>query len=174
MFLRKASRRQELSLQESRREKDRDDLLKKQLVALETVSARHSAHITIMWQAPSLGLAAEAFLLTIALAPGTSTLSRIAVSVLGITVAALASQFMAKHRHASQRDGQMLADLVEDLGMVDAFRRADRVKATWLSRRSSYLSWRIGLGIFIIVNITVLILAIVYPEAFGSPSALPR
>jgi hypothetical protein len=81
---------------------------------------------------------------------------------------------MAKHRHASQRDGQMLADLVEDLGMVDAFRRADRVKTTWLSRRSSYLSWRIGLGIFIIVNITVLILAIVYPEAFGAPSALPR
>lgn len=136
-------------------------------MALEEVSSRHSAHITIMWQAPSLGLAAEAFLLTIALAPGTSTLSRIAVSVLGITVAALASQFMAKHRYASQRDGQVLVSLIEALGMTEIFRSADKVKTTWLSRRSSYLSWRIGLIIFIIANATIIAITFTYPKALG-------
>ena len=174
MILRGALRRRETLHREFRRHRDRDDLAKKQLVALEAVSVRHSAHITIMWQAPSLGLAAEAFLLTIALAPSSSTFARVAVSVLGITVAVLASQFMAKHRHASQRDGQVLVDLVKDLGMTEMFRGAEKVKASWLGRRSSYLSWRIGLGICIIANATVLVLAVGYPEVFGGTSASPR
>ncbi len=126
-----------------------------------------------MWQAPSLGLAAEAFLLTIALAPGSSIASRIVVSILGIAVPALASQFMAKHRHASQRDGRVLEELVKKLGMTEIFAPADEVKSTWLSRRSSYVAWRMGLGVFLIMNSAILILAIAYPEVFVGPPAHP-
>ncbi|WP_250031296.1 hypothetical protein [Paractinoplanes maris] len=51
MFLRRRSTPPELPNATTFR-RDQDDLLRKQLVALEAVSARHSAHITIMWQAP--------------------------------------------------------------------------------------------------------------------------
>ena len=156
------------------RRQAKGDILKKRLVALEAVSARHSAHITIMWQAPSLAVAAEAFLLTIALSAQSSTTSRIAVSVLGITIATLASHFMAKHRLASVRDGQILSDLIKKLDMADVFDVADRVKSTWLSRRSSYLTWRVGLVFFIIVNAAVLVVSIVHPEAFAAPPTCPR
>jgi hypothetical protein len=60
--------------------------LKAQLVALEAVSARHSAHVTIMWQAPGPALAAEAFLLTIAPAPDSSVAARIVASIVGLLV----------------------------------------------------------------------------------------
>jgi hypothetical protein len=172
MFRRGSSRRQKQNPPESMG-LDPGDLLDKQLVALEAVSARHSAHITIMWQAPSLGLAAEAVLLTIALAPASSTTSRIIVSVLGVGVAALVSQFMAKHRHASLRDGLVLEELVKRLGLEDLFGVADGVKATWLVRRSSYRAWRIGLGIFLILNLGILVTSMVYPDALAGSTTCP-
>jgi hypothetical protein len=173
MFLRRSRRRQEVPACEGSQQGE-DVLLRKQLLAFEAVSARHSAHITIMWQAPSLGVAAESFLLTIALSPGSPTATRIGVSVLGMMVALLASQLMAKHRYASQRDGQILESLVRRLDMAEVFNAAANVKSTWLSRRSSYLSWRIGLGIFLVFNIAILVLSIVRPEVFGVPAVSPR
>ena len=56
--------------------------------------------------------------------------------------------------------------------MTEIFRGADKVKASWLGRRSSYLSWRIGLAIFVMANATVLVLAVACPEIFaGAPTA---
>ena len=144
---------------------------KAQLVALEAISARHSAHVTIMWQAPGLALAAEAFLLTIALAPDSSVAARITASIVGVLVALLASQFMATHRHASQRDGRILQELVDRLDLADVMKTADEVKAPWLSRRSSYFSWRIGLGILMVANLGILIVSIVHPGILTGPSA---
>jgi hypothetical protein len=172
MFRRKPSRRQEIQRPQSMSFAS-DDLLHKRLVALEAVSARHSAHITIMWQAPSLGLAAEALLLTIALAPGSSTTSRVVVSVLGVAVAALVSQFMAKHRHASLRDGLILQELVKKLDLDELFSVADGVKSTWLVSRSSYRSWRIGLGVFLLLNVGILVTSIAYPEALAGSAVCP-
>jgi hypothetical protein len=169
MFRWSASRQQDAQLLESARQ-HREDSVRKQLLLLEAVSARHSAHVTIMWQAPSLGVAAQAFLLTIALAPGASTFSRIVVAGLGIVIVVLVSQFMAKHRHASQRDGRVLAELAERLELSDILEVADEVKSPWLSRRSSYVLWRIGLTVFLLINISILVLAIVYPEIFAVPS----
>ncbi|MFI6072011.1 hypothetical protein ACIA5C_10525 [Actinoplanes sp. NPDC051343] len=62
-------------------------------------------------------MAAEAFLLTIALAPDSSVAARIMAWIVGLLVALLASQFMATHRHASQRDGRILQELVDRLGL---------------------------------------------------------
>jgi hypothetical protein len=75
---------------------------------------------------------------------------------------------MAKHRYASQRDGKVLEKLVDSLDMNDIFSVANEVKTTWLSRRSSYVSWRIGLTIFLVVNMAIFILAIVHPDVFGT------
>jgi hypothetical protein len=145
-----------------------DDRLRVRLVALEAISARHSAHITVMWQAPSLGLAAEAFLLTVALAPTSSTAARVIVSVLGMAVALLAGQFMATHRYVSRQDGAVLADLIDRLDLTEEFRRsAGRVPSTWSSRRSSYRAWRAGLAVFVIANAVILAVSLLDPGVFG-------
>lgn len=140
-------------------------------VALEAVSARHSAHVTIMWQAPGLALAAEALLLTVALGHDSSVTARVVVSLVGVVVAALASQFMATHRHASQRDGRILQELVQRLELVDVMRTADEVKSLWLSRRSSYFSWRIGLGVLLVANLAILAVSIAQPSLLAGPAA---
>lgn len=133
--------------------------------------ARHSAHVTIMWQAPGLALAAEAFLLTIALAPTSSKASRIIVAGVGVVVAALVSQFMATHRYVSRRDGRMMEELISRLDLVDVVKSADEIKATWLGGRSSYLSWRIGLVILLVANMAILVFAIFYPNILTGVSA---
>ncbi|WP_250031297.1 hypothetical protein [Paractinoplanes maris] len=93
--------------------------------------------------------------------------------MVGISVAALISQFMAKHRLASVRDGYVLEDLIRRLNLTDVFRAATQAKTTWLSRRSSYLSWRMGLALFLLVNTAILILSIVKPAVFAGPPATP-
>jgi len=85
--------------------------------------------------------------------------------------ALLASQFMATHRNASLRDGRILQELVLRLGLVDVMKTADEVKAPWLSRRSSYFAWRIGLGILMVANLGILTVSILHPSIFTGPSA---
>lgn len=48
-------------------ENDRDRELSRDLAVYQRLSERYQAHVTIMWQAPALGLAAEAFLMTVSL-----------------------------------------------------------------------------------------------------------
>jgi hypothetical protein len=47
--------------------KDRDHNPNRSLAVYQRLSDRYQSHVTIMWQAPALGLAAEAFLLTVSL-----------------------------------------------------------------------------------------------------------
>jgi hypothetical protein len=54
-------------------EDDQDRNLSRDLAVYQRVSDRYQSHVTIMWQAPALGLAAEAFLMTVSLS---SALSR--------------------------------------------------------------------------------------------------
>lgn len=85
-------------METSRVENDRDRELSRDLAVYQCLSERYQAHVTIMWQAPALGLAAEAFLMTVSLNSALSQNARIIASLLGALVALMSMQLMARHR----------------------------------------------------------------------------
>ena len=65
----------------------------------EAAEARRSASNQMMWQVPALSLAAQSFLLTVALEQGTSLTGRIVAAVVGAVAALATAQLMLKHRY---------------------------------------------------------------------------
>jgi hypothetical protein len=105
--------------------KDRDDNRNRSLAVYQRLSDRYQSHVTIMWQAPALGLAAEAFLLTVSLGNGSSRAARIIAAILGTLVALMSMQLMAKHRFLSRRDDEALHVLEKRLGIASPWEGVD-------------------------------------------------
>jgi hypothetical protein len=82
-------------------ENDRGRELSQDLAVYQRLSDRYQSHVTIMWQAPALGLAAEAFLMNVSLNSALSRNARIIAALLGACVALMSMQLMAKHRSIS-------------------------------------------------------------------------
>ncbi|HEX5990859.1 MAG TPA: hypothetical protein VFY75_11685 [Solirubrobacterales bacterium] len=76
-----------------------------------TIAARRTAFDTLMWQVPTLGLAAQAFLLTIAYGPTSSQVARCVSGALAAVVAAVAIQTMLKHRANEKTDNLILKEM---------------------------------------------------------------
>jgi hypothetical protein len=76
-----------------------------------TIAARRTAFDTLMWQVPTLGLAAQAFLLTIAYGPTSSQVARCVSGGLAAVVAAVAIQTMLKHRANEKTDNLILKEM---------------------------------------------------------------
>jgi hypothetical protein len=72
------------------------------------IAARRTAFDTLMWQVPALGLAAQAFLLTIAYGSDSSQLARCISGSLAAVVALVAIQTMLKHRANEKTDNLTL------------------------------------------------------------------
>jgi hypothetical protein len=72
------------------------------------IAARRTAFDTLMWQVPTLGLAAQAFLLTIAYGSNSSQLGRCISGSLAAVVALVAIQTMLKHRANEKTDNLIL------------------------------------------------------------------
>lgn len=111
------------------------------------LAARRTAFDTLMWQIPTIGLAAQAFLLTIALGAGSSRWARMVAGSLALVTALVAMQTMAKHRANERTDSLILERLEERLrirvsGVSPHARPADRATAMgnrlrrWLGLRS--------------------------------------
>lgn len=126
------------------------------------IAARRAGYDSLMWQVPSLGLTAQAFLLTIALGPGTAQVPRLAASLLAGIVALLSMQLMSKHRLHEQIDSIELERIEHDMGVTKALgfapheRSGSRVSRHGLAvnrwtQISSYRAWMFGLGTFAIV-----------------------
>ncbi len=64
-------------------ENDRGKELSRDLAVYQRLSDRYQSHVTIMWQAPTLGLAAEAFLMTVSLNSALARNARIIAALLG-------------------------------------------------------------------------------------------
>lgn len=140
----------------------------------------------LQWQAPALSLTAQSFLLTITLAPDTSRLSRTVSASLGVVVAIVAMQLMAKHQWLLQRDLNQLSLMESTLGVPsgrmnygwprDAGPRTDRegsecnplLKSTFWRRRRSYLWWQLGMGAFGVSFLACLVASLVAPCVFST------
>jgi hypothetical protein len=154
------------------------------MLVWQTLAARRLGYDTMMWQTPSLGMTAQAFLFTLALASGSSPWARLIAALLSLVLSLLVTQLMAKHRRHELLDSLLLERIEQSLG-VDAVAdvalhtgptgsRDDdqqRVGAR-LSRStpgprrfwemSSYELWMIGQGLFGIAALVIIALV-----AFG-------
>lgn len=82
------------------------------------IAARRTAFDTLMWQVPTLGLAAQAFLLTIAFGPDSSQIARCVSGGLAAVVALVAIQTMLKHRANEKTDNLILKELEAAAGIL--------------------------------------------------------
>jgi hypothetical protein len=85
--------------------------------AYTVLANRRTAFDTLVWQVPSLGLAAQAFLLTLAYGPSTSSPARCIAASLSIVVAVVAIQTMMKHRANERTDTLLLEKIERELGI---------------------------------------------------------
>ncbi|HEX5526707.1 MAG TPA: hypothetical protein VFX44_05855 [Solirubrobacterales bacterium] len=81
------------------------------------VAHRRTAFDTLMWQVPALGLAAQAFLLTIAYGSKSSVIARCIAGGLSVVVALVAIQTMLKHRANEKTDNLILKELESAVGI---------------------------------------------------------
>jgi len=139
-------------------ENDRSRDLGPDLAVYQRLSERYQSHVTIMWQAPALGLAAEAFLMTVSLNSALSRNARIIAALLGALVALMSMQLMAKHRSISQRDELALRHLESRLGISSPFEEVPLPGGLWAVKISSYRLWQTGLLLFVLTNLGLLVL----------------
>jgi hypothetical protein len=85
--------------------------------AYAAIAARAQSHNALQWQTPALALAAEAFLLQIALGPLSTALARLVASALNFMLSLLCIQLMAKHREMQIDDRKTLIKLEKRLGL---------------------------------------------------------
>jgi hypothetical protein len=131
---------------------DRDVLL----AVYNRIGARYQSHVTIMWQAPALGLTAQAFLFAISLSPDAAGPARAGAAALGCVVALMSMQLMAKHRIISQRDDAAIHELEAALGVASPLDAMPLSPSLWGGRLSSYRVWQAGLALFAVVDLAAL------------------
>lgn len=81
------------------------------------IAQRRTAFDTLMWQVPALGLAAQAFLLTIAFGSSSSEPARYFAGGLAAVVALVAIQTMLKHRANEKTDSLILEKMEAAVGI---------------------------------------------------------
>jgi hypothetical protein len=124
------------------------------LVMYQVVAARRQNFDAMVWQVPALSLTAQAFLLVIALGPGSGHLARIAAGMLSAVTALMSVQLLLRHRLHELADARWLHDFEESRGWEQIHRRtADRVAAAGLrprglAKRPSHQLWIAGLVLF--------------------------
>jgi hypothetical protein len=93
----------------------------------------------LVWQVPTLGLTAQAFLLTVGLGSSSTPWARFLTGMLGLLTTAVSIQLMAKQRHHESWDSKWLETYERESGLapVHARRPADR----GLARHKSYDLW---------------------------------
>lgn len=143
----------------------------------QVVAARRAGYDSLMWQVPSLGLAAQAFLLTLALGPDTAQVPRLAASFLAGVLALLSMQLMSKHRLHEQLDSKELELLEHKLGIVSLLGFAPHQRTRDRAQRQeahvgrwtafpSYRVWMYGLGMFAAVAFGTFVAALLGSSVF--------
>ena len=122
----------------------------------EVVAARRLAADGLVWQAPSLAIAAQSFLLSAAHNPDADTHSAFLLSILSILVGLASYQLMQKHRQLEVEDAQRLKKfeaqrIGEGFSVVHG--KIDGVDGapprSWLVKLSSFNVWSWILVLFI-------------------------
>ncbi|MGB3414142.1 MAG: hypothetical protein WBA28_05440 [Microbacteriaceae bacterium] len=87
----------------------------KLLTVWTTVSARRAGYDTLMWQAPVIGMTAQAFLMTSALDRAHPDFVRVFFCVLSLLVAVIVIQFFVKNRRNEMLDSFLLESIERKL-----------------------------------------------------------
>ena len=143
------------------------------------VASRRTAFDTMLWQTPSLGLAAQAFLFTIALSPASSTVGRIVAAGLSLVTSLVAIQTMTKHRYNEVTDARLLSALEDRLGVhicgtsphrppKERGEAVDNAEA-FLNRMKTFDLWRISLSAFALASLGVILVSVTSPEILRGP-----
>ena len=85
-----------------------------------TIADRRAGYDTLMWQAPVIGMTAQAFLMTSALDRGHQEFVRIFFCVLSLLVALIVIQFFVKNRRNEMLDSFLLEEIEVKLGFRQA------------------------------------------------------
>jgi hypothetical protein len=129
----------------------------------------------LLWQVPSLSMTAQAFLMTIALGPGSSRTARVVTSILSLVAAFATLQLFASNRRAELADAHLL-ELHEKATQPnvsihgESYRDRRNALSTgdWyidlLCRVRSYRVWIAALTIFALTSVVTLVLAFVAPD----------
>jgi hypothetical protein len=150
------------------------------MLVWQTLAARRSGYDTMMWQTPSLGMTAQAFLFTLALASGSSPWARLIAALLSLILSLLVMQLMAKHRRHELLDSLLLERIEQSMGIravagmaphANPARRADEDREQVRARlrrstpgirrfweMSSYELWMIGQCLFGIAAVVIVVL----------------
>lgn len=149
------------------------------LFAYEMLLLRQQTQANLLWQTPALALTAQAFLLTIALVADFSATGRVLAAGLGVVVAVISMQTMARHRYLESLDSFQMEALEHELGLPPISSRDWRSQAPVPGGRfatpvgsgatglSSYRVWQLGLATFAVVNLAVVVIELVRPALFG-------
>lgn len=134
------------------------------------ISTRRTAFDTLLWQTPALGLAAQAFLFTIALSPDSSRLARFISAALSLVSSLVAMQTMSKHRYNERTDAMILEKIERVLGVSIHGRQPharpkDRGEAvgnleTGANRFRTFDLWLISLGAFAVASVGVIVVTL--------------
>lgn len=84
-----------------------------------SIASRRASYDAMVWQTPSLGLAAQAFLLTLALGPDTSAFGRTISAALSLALSIMVIQLLAKHRLGELQDALLLQRMEGDLEFLE-------------------------------------------------------
>lgn len=108
---------------------------------------RRNQQDNLIWQTPSLAVAALAFLMATALNPQTDAVASLVLSVFSFVVGLAAIQLMAKHRYLEMADSELLAKFeCEHQGEGFAILHGRRppvegIARNWLVRIRSFRLW---------------------------------
>ncbi len=130
------------------------------------VAARRLAYKSLLWQVPALSIAAQSFLLSIALAPETQRGPRTIACSLSLLSTFLSLELMTRHRQGEITDSQWLArhDLAISVSDAngDGFKSVrDQTDAhaglfTPLSRVAAFPLWSCGISLFGVAALAIL------------------
>jgi len=133
----------------------------RELFAYERLMARSIQTNSMQWQAPSLALAAQAFLLTIALRDDTNPWSTTIVCLVGLVITVMALQLMARHRYYFHLDQKDMQALEETVGMMRISERRCQqtrhpsARPAWLGNVQSFRVWQVGFLLIALIDVGI-------------------
>ncbi|GAA1109917.1 hypothetical protein [Arthrobacter flavus] len=116
---------------------DADKQRANNLLMYEALLLREVEKDSLLWQAPSLALTAQAFLLTIALGQNVEPAAVLISASLGLIIALLSMQLMARHRLLTHLDRTLMHYLEDQLGIHHLSNRAYFYQNGLLDKKSA-------------------------------------
>lgn len=133
----------------------------RELFAYERLLTRSVQTNSMQWQAPSLALAAQAFLLNVALRPNADPASTSIVCFVGVVITLMAAQLMARHRYYFHLDQQDMKDLEKVLQILEISDRDSQAVRHATQRPAlpgdlqSFRVWQIGFFTIAVVDLGI-------------------